>query len=58
MEPRSESEYTATVGISISRQVRMIRQAISPRLAISSLVTGMASVLEEAPVAGRQTGAS
>ncbi len=48
MDPRSESEYTATVGMSISRQVRMIRQAMSPRLAMSNLVTGMA-LLEDGP---------
>src|SRR5258706_13890294 len=31
---RSASEYTATVAIPIARAVRMMRQAISPRLAI------------------------
>src|SRR5947199_42538 len=31
---RSASEYTATVGMPSSRHVRMIRTAISPRLAI------------------------
>ena len=31
---RSASEYTATVSMPISRQARMIRTAISPRLAI------------------------
>ncbi len=49
MAPRSESEYTATVGMSISRHVRMIRQAISPRFAMSNLVTGMASSSRMAP---------
>src|SRR5437763_14810703 len=34
---RSASEYTATVWIPSRRAVRMTRQAISPRLAISSL---------------------
>src|SRR4051812_9323877 len=34
---RSQSEYTATAAISISRQARMIRTAISPRLAIRIL---------------------
>src|SRR5215831_2393809 len=34
--PRSESEYTATVGMPSSRQARMTRTAISPRFAIRS----------------------
>ncbi len=36
--PASASEYTATVEMPSSRQVRKIRQAISPRLATSSAV--------------------
>src|SRR5438552_16384195 len=37
---RSASEYTATVSIPSSRQVRMTRTAISPRLATSTFLMG------------------
>src|SRR3954470_2988928 len=36
-DDRSASEYTAIDGIAISRHVRMIRTAISPRLATRTL---------------------
>src|SRR5258708_4057657 len=37
--PRSQSEYTATVGIPSSRHARMTRTAISPRLATRTFTT-------------------
>src|SRR5258708_15378587 len=37
--PRSQSEYTATVGIPSSRHARMPRTAISPRLATRTFTT-------------------
>src|SRR4051794_38705790 len=43
--PRSASEYTATVRTSISRQARITRHAISPRLAISTFVILRAGML-------------
>src|SRR5665213_296092 len=41
---RSSSEYTATVAMPISRQVRMTRTAISPRLAIRTFFNTQTSV--------------
>src|SRR4029450_8222083 len=46
---RSASEYTATVGMSISRHVRMIRTAISPRFAIRTRASGMVSRRYDGP---------
>ena len=40
---RSASEYTATVEMPISLQARMIRMAISPRLAIKIFVNMLSS---------------
>src|SRR5215471_12128038 len=39
--PRSQSEYTATVGIPSSRHARMTRTAISPRFAISTFIASI-----------------
>ena len=38
--PASTSEYTATLGMPMLRKVRMMRRAISPRLATRTLVMG------------------
>src|SRR5688500_15354988 len=48
--PRSQSEYTATVERPISRQARMIRTAISPRLAISTLTARRPGALSQRDV--------
>src|SRR5437667_9494459 len=57
--PRSASENTATVAMSCSRQARITRQAISPRLAIRTLRmrrAGMRSVSRRCARAARFCG--